>query len=101
MTDRPTNRPTDQPTDIANYRAAIAAKKLLGRLQKSEKGPNCGQIKNKRCGCTFTQSIMQVKSFFEVIFFGFVDAPVMCILGYSQPNQEIKHIDFLVHPSQM
>ena len=55
----------DRPTDIANYRAAIAAKKLL---QKSEKGPNCGQIKNKRCGCTFTQSIMQFKSFSELAF---------------------------------
>ena len=33
--DQPTDRLTDRPTDIANYRSAIAAKKLLGRLQKS------------------------------------------------------------------
>ena len=68
LTNRPTDRLTDKPTDIADYRASIAAKKLLGRLQKSEKGPNCGQIKNKRCGCTFTQSIMQFKSFSKSAF---------------------------------
>ena len=39
--------------------------------RQGEKGPNCGQIKNKRCGCTFTQSIMQLKSFSKSAFKGF------------------------------
>ena len=85
-----------------NFWIWLRLQKQLQKGQKeAQKGPNCDQIKSKRWSCTFTQSIMQVKSFFKVSFLGFVDALVMCILGYSQPNQEIKHIDFLVHPSQM
>ena len=41
------DRPTDRTTDIANNRAAIAAKKLLGRLQKSEKVPIVAKLKTK------------------------------------------------------
>ena len=44
--DRPTDA-TDRPTDISNYRAAIAAKKLLRRVQKVKKVPIVAKLKTK------------------------------------------------------
>ena len=38
------------------------------KIAKREKSPNFRQIDNKRCGCTFTQSIMQLKSFSKSAF---------------------------------
>ena len=80
----------DRPTDIATYRAAIAAKKLLGRLQKS------GQIKNKRCGCTFNNQSCN-SSLFKVSFLGFVDATVMCIIKYCHSHDQRASLESTLH----
>ena len=50
--------------------------------KKYKKGLNCGQIKNKRWDCTFTQSIMQFKSFCRCSSHVYFASCCVCILVF-------------------
>ena len=50
------------------FEADLKPKKSSEGAKKCKKVPNCGPIKNKGWGCTFTKSFIQFKSFSKSAF---------------------------------